>query len=142
MSGRERALRIVLRLVGAVSALAVVPIFVPRAWMDAAHSALGLGELPTGPVVGYLARSASVLYAMYGGLLLWLSTDVPRNRSAIAYMAWAMACAGVALFGIDLAEGLPAWWVLGEGPVVSAIGVAMIALLRGVPVEDSASRDG
>jgi hypothetical protein len=47
-------------------------VFVPLSWMDATHRWLGLGEMPTAPVVEYLARSVSAFYAVLGALcLVW-----------------------------------------------------------------------
>ena len=66
----ERILVSVLRITGCVSLLAAIFVFVPYSWMNAIHQQLGMGELPSNPVVGYLARSTSAFYALLGGLLL------------------------------------------------------------------------
>ena len=42
----EKLLVWILRTAGAVCALAIVPMLMPTAWAQAAHAAIGLGELP------------------------------------------------------------------------------------------------
>jgi hypothetical protein len=102
----------------------------PQAWMEATHRWLELGELPDAPIVGYLTRSVSCLYAVLGGLLWVVSFDVRRHRHVLQYQAVACLAFGVLLIWIDLHVGLPGWWVWGEGPWVIAFGVIILALLR------------
>ena len=71
----EDALRWFLRLVGAFSLLALPCALMPFSWMDATHRWLGLGTLPSEPIVAYLARSLSLFYALLGGLLWVASFD-------------------------------------------------------------------
>ena len=52
---------------GGVCLLALVPLWMPRAWIVAGHRWLGWGPFPDGPVAEYLARSVSALSAFYGG---------------------------------------------------------------------------
>jgi hypothetical protein len=121
----ESFLRLVLRAVGAVSLLALVAVVMPYAWMDATHQWLGLGRLPDQPVVGYLARSLSAFYALFGGLLWALSFDLQRHRPTLCFLGVAIIAFGAILLGIDWAEGLPLYWRLGEGPWVMIIGAAI-----------------
>ena len=69
----ERALKLILRVMGSSSLLALIFIGVPHSWLESIHAALGMGQLPDQPVVGYLARSTSAFYAMAGGLF-WVVT--------------------------------------------------------------------
>jgi hypothetical protein len=80
-----RWLVLLLRLVGGVCLLALVPLWMPRAWMDAGHRWLDLGPFPDAPIAEYLARSVSSLSAFYGGLLIALSFDVRRYVLVIRY---------------------------------------------------------
>src|SRR5262245_27062262 len=57
MTKSEKALVLLLRIVGVPALFALVAVFMPVSWMAATHRWLGLGEMPTGPVVEYLARS-------------------------------------------------------------------------------------
>jgi hypothetical protein len=127
----RRLLVIVLRAFGVLDLAALAAVFLPLRWMAAAHAGLGLGVMPTGPLVGYLARSASVLYALHGALVLFLSFDVRRYWRLIAFLAAAAVLHGAVMLGIDLAEGMPLWWTAGEGLGFAATGVVVL-LAQGV----------
>src|SRR5262245_10681425 len=77
-SSAERALAWSLRLAAGLLLLAGPFAFMPHDWMSAVHEWLGLGPLPELPIVGYLTRSVSALYAFYGVITLWISRDVRR----------------------------------------------------------------
>ena len=124
----QRVLQMLLRAVGGVSALAIVPVFMPRAWMAMCHEWLGLGPLPEGPIVEYLARSTSMFYAIFGGVLLLLSGDVRRHARVIMAVGGATLAGGAMLLVIDLRSGLPAWWVAMEGPFVMLMGLVNLVL--------------
>jgi hypothetical protein len=121
----EALLRLVLRGVGGASLLALVAVVMPYSWMDATHQWLGLGRLPDQPIVGYLARSLSGFYALFGGLLWALSFDLQRHRPTLCFLGVAIIVFGAMLIGIDWAEGLPLYWRLWEGPWVMVIGAAI-----------------
>jgi hypothetical protein len=125
---KERVLRFLLRYIGTVSLLALVAVFMPYAWMDAIHRALGMGKLPAEPVVGYLARSISLFYALMGGLLLLCSFDLKRHRLVLCYLGAAFAFFGAVMWGVDFIEGMPDYWKHGEGPFVIAFGIVVLAL--------------
>ena len=59
MTKSDKALVLLLRIVGGPAVFALVAVVMPTSWMAATHRWLGLGEMPTGPVVEYLARSLS-----------------------------------------------------------------------------------
>ncbi|MCB0315506.1 MAG: hypothetical protein KDH84_20010, partial [Calditrichaeota bacterium] len=91
----EQALRFILRMIGGASLFALIFIFVPYEWMNEIHHGIGLGELPEAPVVGYLARSVSAFYALFGGLFLLLSLDVKRHRELISAVGLGTAFLGL-----------------------------------------------
>jgi hypothetical protein len=122
---------LLLRAVGCLDLLALLAVVMPRHWMAVAHKFVGLGALPEGPIVGYLARSASALYALHGAMVLFISFDVVRYERLIRLMAVAALVHGVVIFGIDLAEGMPALWRCGEGPAFAATGVLVLWLQHG-----------
>ena len=128
MTRAERGLQILLRIGGITTLTAFFAIFLPVRWMAGTHEWLGLGEFPASPLVDYLTRSASLLYAWHGGLLLVLSSDVRRYRPILVYLGFATAVGGLILLGIDLHAGMPTYWTLWEGPPVSVIGLLMIWL--------------
>jgi len=84
--------------------------------MAATHRWLGLGEMPTGPVVEYLARSLSAFYALVGALCLVMTSDLERYRPLVRFLSLTLALMGAIFTWVDLAAGMPAWWSAGEGP--------------------------
>ena len=58
MTKSDKALVLLLRFVGVPALFALVAVFMPSSWMASTHRWLGLGEMPTAPVVEYLARPA------------------------------------------------------------------------------------
>ena len=129
---REQFLRLFLRLVGSTAALAAFCVVMPYAWMNATHQFLGMGVLPDQPVVGYLARSTSAFYALFGGLFWVLSFDLRRYGPVLRYLGVVTILLGVALFVVDRREGLPFFWQAGEGPIDVAIGAAILWLSHAV----------
>jgi hypothetical protein len=125
-----RAVAVVLRALGALDLCALVVIFLPLRWLAAAHAAAGLGALPHGPLVGYLARSASALYALHGATVLFISFDVRRYWRLIRFLAAVAVLHGALMLGIDLAEGMPVWWTSVEGLGFAATGLAVLAAQR------------
>jgi hypothetical protein len=107
-------LKILLRILGGMCVLAVIPLIMPRSWLDAGHQFLGLGEFPKEPIAEYLARSVSGLCAFYGGLLLLLARDVRRFVSIIRYQA--VAIMALSVFGIfaGMRAGVPALFVIAD----------------------------
>jgi hypothetical protein len=128
-SKSARWLALVLRGMGCLDMLALLAVIMPRVWLDLAHRAAGLGALPEGPIVGYLARSASVLYALHGAIVVFISFDVARYERLIRFMGLAALVHGVIILGIDLAEQMPPLWRFAEGPAFSATGAIVLWLL-------------
>jgi hypothetical protein len=83
--------------------------------------------MPEGPLVGYLARSASALYALHGALVLFRSFDVLRYWSLITFLAALAVLHGAVMLWVDLAEGMPVWWTAIEGLGFAATGGAVLA---------------
>ena len=123
-------LTIILRGVGGISLLALPFVVAPYSWMNAIHIALGMGELPAEPVVGYLARSTSAFYALLGGLFLLLSSNPSRFRPVLMYLGAGVILFGVVLFSVDWIEGLPMFWRVIEGPFCVGLGTAIFLLSR------------
>ena len=132
MNTRERALILLLRVSGGVMLLALFAIVLPTQWMAATHRWLGLGEFPASPLVDYLTRSASALYAIYGGLLVLLARDVRRFAPVIVYLAVTGLAFGVIMIGVDFAAGMPRYWSVGEGPLVVVLSSVILWLARGI----------
>jgi hypothetical protein len=107
ISNAEQLLKFVLRLFGSASLSALIFVFVPYAWMDQIHSQLGMDSLPNQPVVGYLARSTSALYALVGGLFWRLSFDPKRYRAILIHLGYSVITLGAILLLVDWLEGTP-----------------------------------
>ncbi len=119
-----------LRILGIVDLLAVAAIFLPLKWMAKAHAWLGLGEMPQQPIIDYLTRSASALYALHGAMILFISTDVQRYAPLIKFLAVAALIHGIALYLIDTIAGMPGFWIVFEGPIIAAAGVVVLLMQR------------
>jgi hypothetical protein len=130
MTKSDRALAILLRIVGVGALFALVAVFMPLSWMATTHRWLGLGEMPTGPVVEYLARSVSAFYALFGGLCLVVASDLGRYRPLVRFLGVAFAVLSLALLGVDLAAGMPWWWTASEGPGGVVFGALLFVLAR------------
>lgn len=133
-----------LRLLGTIDMLAVAAVVMPAAWMQFAHEAAGLGEFPQAPIAGYLARSASALYALHGLIVFKMSYQVVRYWQLIRFMATMALFHGLIMLFIDLTEGMPLWWTILEGPAFSFTGGGVLlaqqlslALTRRAPTSES-----
>ncbi len=130
MTKIDKALVILLRIVGVPALFALVAVVMPTSWMAATHRWLGLGEMPSGPVVEYLARSLSAFYALVGALCLVVASDLERYRPLVRSLGVAFALLSVALLGVDLAAGMPWWWSASEGPGGVVFGALLFVLAR------------
>ena len=111
---------------------ALVAVFMPVSWMAATHRWLGLGEMPTGPIVEYLARSLSAFYALVGALCLVMASDLERYRPLVRFFGVCLALLGIIFTGVDLAAGMPWWWTAFEGPPGVPVGALIYFLARPV----------
>lgn len=121
MMKTENYLRWLLRLFGGSTCLAFFAALLPTDWMAAIHGWLGVGTMPRGPIVEYLTRSISLLYAYVGGMFLLASFDVRRYGPLIDYLAIATVVMGVLLVVVDEYAGMPWYWTAAEGPGVAVI---------------------
>lgn len=117
-----------LRTIGCLDLLALIAVFSSREWMAGVHQFLGLGTIPSGPIVGYLARCTSIWYASYGLLLWFVSYDVEKYSLLITGLAATMFVQGFIVVGIDIAEGMPGWWTGLEGPCCTGLGASLLLL--------------
>ena len=124
----EGYLSLLLRLEAIVLLGALVSALMPTAWMASAHVWLGLGEMPRSPLVEYLTRSLSLLYASWIPVLWLTAGDVRRYRTLIEVLAWTRFALGLALLLLDAAIGMP--WLLVEGPSIMALSLMVVVLAR------------
>ncbi|MHC1766178.1 MAG: hypothetical protein AB9869_18060 [Verrucomicrobiia bacterium] len=126
MNRNETILAWLLRLGGAVMLTALGAVVMPFDWMNVIHGQAGLGELPHVPVVGYLTRSISALYALHGALLVFMAGDVRRYLPVVRFLAVAGAVFGAMMLAIDCAVGMPLPWTICEGPYVVALSAVVL----------------
>jgi hypothetical protein len=117
-----------LRCLGAIDCLAVLVALIPRSWIAALHGHLGLGSFPADPLTGYLARSASIMYALHGLCVIYLSTNVVRYLGLIKFLAYVALGHGLLLIWVDTIEGMPTWWIISEGPLFACSGLVALIL--------------
>ena len=123
-------LAFVLRFECVILLSALVAVFLPHSVMDSLHAQMGLGELPDAPIVDYLTRSLSLIYASNAPLCGFVARDVRRYREIILVQAWVGASYGLGLLGLDLVIGMPPFWTICEGPLVIALSIAVLLLAR------------
>ena len=129
----EKVLVWLLRISGVILLIALVPVVMPFSWMQAIHRQLGMGDLPTGPIVGYLTRSLSLFYALHGALIIFVSLDIRRYLPVVKFLAVVAILFGVSMVVLDSAVGMPLYWILCEGPFVVPLGIVMLWLAGRIP---------
>jgi hypothetical protein len=133
VSMQEKVLVIFLRITGAILLIALIPAVMPFFWMQEIHRWLGLGELPTEPIVGYLTRSLSLMYAALGALICFVSGDVRRFLPLVKFLAILSIVFGGGMIALDAAVGMPTYWIACEGPLIIPLGIVILWLAKGIP---------
>ena len=124
----ETLLRWLLIANGVMTLLALPAAFFPTSWMDMFHRRLELGPLPERPIVQYLARSVSALYAAFGSLTLVIAWDLRRFAPLVTWWGVVAILFGVILFWIDSHAPMPAHWTWGEVPYTVLTGSIVLML--------------
>ena len=124
----ERLLSLILRLTGTFELLAFFAVVMPRSWMEASHSWLGMGAMAEGPLIMFMIRQASYAYGMHGVSLWLLASDVKRYRTLILLNGISYSIAAVLFAVIDHTAGMPIWWTIGDAFGCGAFGVALLWL--------------
>jgi hypothetical protein len=131
----EKALMILLRIAGLISLSALAASVMPFAWMMDIHRFLGMGELPEGPIIGYLTRSLSAMYALHGAIVLFVSWDVRRYLPLVKCLAVLAIAFGAGMLWLDVTVGMPPAWTACEGPFFVVLGGVMLWLAGRVTVD-------
>lgn len=142
MTRSDKVLVLLLRFLGIGGLFALIAVFMPLSWMVATHRWLGLGEMPTAPVVEYLARSLSAFYVLFGGLCLLVASGLNRYRPVVRFLGMAFTLMGFVFTGVDLATGMPWWWSASEGPFGVVVGPVMFFLAKPDRSEDGVAGHG
>jgi hypothetical protein len=133
----ERLLVGLLVLEGGILTLALPAVFLPTRWMAAVWEATGLGPYPAGPLVEYLTRSLSMLYATWGPFHLFVACEVRRYLALLMFLGAFKVAFGAGMLALDLWVGMPWYWTAVEGPGIMAFGAAQYLLARRVGSEKS-----
>lgn len=128
---RDWILVLALRVAGAVEVLAFVSVLMPRAWMEASHRWLGLGEMPESAVLMFMIRQASYVYGMHGVFLWLLASNVERYRPLIVFTGATFILAAPVFFVIDHTAGMPLWWTVMDSLGCGVFGAVVLWATRG-----------
>lgn len=140
MPRSDRQLALLLRVIGVTLLAALPAVLLPYPVMNAVHrDGLHLGPLPDVVIVHYLARTASILFAMHGAVMLFVSFDVPRYRPLIVLLGCLNGGYGLSAYAVDLTFGMPLWWAAWEGPAIVVAAVATVWLARRTPTDSAES---
>jgi hypothetical protein len=129
----ERALIWFLRLTAVTLLAALLAVVMPYALMNEIHRWLGLSDLPDMPIVGYLTRSLSALYAFLGVICWFVSYDVRRYLPLLQLTVPGALFLGAALCAIDVLVEMPAAWMLVETVFVLLWASVLWWLVRRIP---------
>jgi len=128
----ERALKILLFLVGIVSLPAVIAVFMPYSWLVRGVELAEPGT-PVKVLVSYLARLLSAYYFIQGGLLIIFATDVRRYAVPIRWVmiCWLVAVSSFLIYGVpSLVKGGFGWFIwFVAGDVAFGLVMAVVVLL-------------
>jgi len=105
-------------------------VVLPYSWMNSIHEWLGFGTLPDSPLVGYLTRSLSALYAFLGALSWHLASDLRRYLPALRFTVLLSFSFSFTLIGIDWMVAMPTWWTAVEGSFLLGWTLALWWLVR------------
>lgn len=131
MTRSERAIIYLLRFDAAAELSAIVAVLMPFSMMQQIYEEwLGMIEIPSGPLVEYLARSVSAFYVLHGAITLFISFDIKRYWPLIRFWAASFVVLGFFLLGIDYTAGLPWYWALSEGFFPIVFGGVLLVLHR------------
>ena len=110
----ERLLVWFLRATAITLLFAAPAVLLPHAWMDTVHRELGLGGLPDSPMVGYLTRSISALYAAIGLCFWHVASDVGRYLPLLRLTVPVTITFSIVLVAVDFASEMPGIWTFVE----------------------------
>jgi hypothetical protein len=128
----ERALKLLLQVVGIVSLPAIIAVFMPYSWLVRGVELAEPGT-PVRVLVSYLARLLSAFYVLLGLMFLVFAGDVRRYAVPIRLVAlWSlMAVVGFLIYGVPaLVKGGFGWFIwFAAGDVAFGFTLAVTILL-------------
>jgi hypothetical protein len=132
MTPAERHLAWFMRFTAVMFLLALFAVVMPTAWMAAISEWYGL-TLPAAPLVEYLSRSVSAVYATMGASYWYMARDVRRYLPLLRFSLGVMIVFDVVVIILDVVIAMPLTWTVGEAVSVLSWTAAFWWLLRRVP---------
>jgi len=126
--GARRLLVVLLRVTGLTMLCALVFVFCPFQWMAAIHQRLGMGQLNYSPLMSYLTRMLSAMYASLGAVFVFTSFDIVRYLPLVRFVGAVTILGGAGVTILDAIIKLPIFWTVSEGPFTILLGLAMVLL--------------
>jgi len=126
--GERRLLVVLLRVTGLTMLCALVFVFCPFRWMAAIHQRLGIGQLNYSPLISYLTRTLSAMYASFGAVFVFTSFDIVRYLPLVRFVGAVTILGGAGVTILDAIIKLPIFWTVSEGPFTILLGLAMVLL--------------
>jgi hypothetical protein len=140
----EQSLKWLLRLTGVALLMALIFVFCPYTWLQKGHTYMGmdtlhytdpnqvepvtLGEMPYTPLLSYLTRTLSAMYAIVGAIAFYLAYDVKRYLMLVRLLGCIAILGGIGVTILDAVLGLPWLWTALEGPMTIVLGAVLIGL--------------
>lgn len=140
MTPAERHLIWFIRASAIMFLCAAPAVVMPTAWMAAIYEAMDLGAFPDVPLMQYMTRSLSALYAMFGASYWYMSCDVRRYLPLLRFSVPVTIAFTVAVIALDVCIPMPWTWTVGEAASLSAWTVALWWLVRRVDDSSEAPR--
>jgi hypothetical protein len=122
----ERLQKWILWIAAAFEILAFIAVVMPRSWMEAGHTWLGMGRMPEGPLLMFMIRQASYTYGMHGVSLAVLATDLKRFRPLLLLNGISFTAAAVVFALIDYTSDMRWFWTVGDALGCGFFGVALL----------------
>ncbi|MBN1816356.1 MAG: hypothetical protein JW828_03290 [Sedimentisphaerales bacterium] len=120
---------LLIRMTAVAMLCGLVFVFCPFEWMAEIHSRIGMGTLEYTPLLSYLTRSLSAMYAIVGASLMLVSFNIERYRPFLTLFGWIAILGGIGVTYLDAILKLPAFWTWMEGPLTILLGIAILFLL-------------
>ena len=130
MNRKQAVTAWIFRLVGLSGMLAIVAVVMPFSWMAETHEFLGLGKMPEGAIVEYLARSLSAIYVVLGVILWKVSFRFTEQLELVRLLGYVFTVFGAAIWWIGAKAGMPLSWTLLEGPPTILFGLWVVYSCR------------
>lgn len=137
MTHSEKWLVGFLRLTAVVLLSAAFPVVMPTAWMETINDYLGLEPLPATPMIGYLTRSLSALYAGLGACCWYVTGDIERYRPLLQFAVTVTLFFAATLIAVDVLVAMPTVWTVIEAAFLLLWTLALWCLLRRGPERHS-----